>query len=160
MQVNLIDINQHEHKVTLSDSGELTGRHKSLQLTPDLLISWALLHRQEEVELDQSKGRFYANALAAQLADALGWSLPTKHVIYGQFTQRGFDATTGVVAVDVSRVDLEYILTTRLKDSHTSLTANIPADQIDAATGELFAVQFSPQLRIALPVTELKAVAH
>jgi len=160
MQLNLIDTNQHEHKVTLSDDGELSGRHQSVQLTPELLQSWALQHRQDEVTLDQSKGKFYANALATQLAEALGWTLPAKHVIYGQFTQRGFDATTGVVAVDVSRLATEFVFTTRLKDSHTSLAANIPVDQVAAATGELFAIQFSPLLRIALPVAELQAIVH
>jgi len=115
-----------------------------------------LQHHQATMTLPQSKGTFNVNQLAKQLADALSWPLPAKQIIPGQFTLRGFDATTGVVAVDVSADDDQLIFTVLLKDAKTPLTARIAQAKIQAATSELYAVEFSSQLRVALPVAELK----
>ncbi|KRO17857.1 hypothetical protein [Lacticaseibacillus saniviri] len=156
MQLNLIDMDEHEHKVTLTDDALLTGRRQQRQLTPTLLNEWALQHHQATMTLPQSKGTFNVNQLAKQLADALGWPLPAKQIIPGQFTLRGFDATTGVVAVDVSADDDQLIFTVLLKDAKTPLAARIARAKIQAATSELYAIEFSPQLRVALPVAELK----
>ncbi|KRM72034.1 hypothetical protein [Lacticaseibacillus brantae] len=155
MSLTLTDANGREHQVSLNATNQLSGRRRQLTLTPAQLTAWALLHRSVTINLPVAKGEFNANSLAAQLADVLNWTIPNKQQVVGQFTLRGFDATTGVTAVDVSRNDSDFVFSTLLKDTHTPEYARVPVAKVATVHGELFAIDFSDKLRVAIPMSAL-----
>jgi len=154
MHLTLTDINDHEHQVTLTET-QLEGRHQRLPITQAQLTAWALQHRSVTLTLPVAKGEFNANLLASTLAAALDWVVPEKSEVMGQFTLRGFDATTGVTAVDVSRDGADFVFSTLLKDTHTPEYARVPMAKVTVRHSELFAINFSDKLRVAIPRTAL-----